>query len=386
MSATALQNSQRGVAEGADNSHPGISFTGGNSSMDIPRECSGKQQEPASLIGTHPCHNQHEDQTATDSLIPLHSVLAPECTVNFVSPMGNIQDGVRATDSVHCAPGYALYDPVQHQPSPQTAQTSTALILPPCITYDAGTNIRPLHNDLSTVSHGSAKEVIDCNPKTEAMQPLQLSQLSPSRIQSTVLDVSRFEDAVSSSDFTCADSPTPSVDQLYLAQCAVQPTSPTPSSSAYTAPRSFFSLNSPRNAHTTTVPSPVQCPVHSDSATNPAGSTKQHPDASCCSPKSEHHDPDSCDVTTRYSMSPQQPMRSGSGGQEPQPHCDIFPDSVQHPFERTSAHQVLSPFMSRLRLSYNLDAVPHMCNSKKHCASCVLSRCSCSTLYLTIKS
>lgn len=357
------QPDSRPMAEGLKSSHGGVSFAGSSSSLgtgDSPRErtrvCTKQQDSIAEVRMQHSDLTQDSTAAGSDSLIPAQSMLVPEASVNFACPAIVSAGTERGT-------GHSLLPRriVPEQLSQQETALSTTVItymtrgtapVPTLTPSNTSRNSQPVASHaLSSVTPGSANRAWEGRPTSDAVQPLQLSRLSPSRLQGNVLDVSRFEDAVSSSAFTAeaTDSPTHSADQLYLAQYALQATSPTPSSSAFTAPRSY--LNSPvQQLHAANSGSALQL---SDLDAQQRF-TQQPLDVACCSPRSALQDPGSDNISARCSMSPEQPMRSFSGAQEPKPHCDIFPAVIQQAFRRTVPRQVmLSTEFSLIRSASN---------------------------------
>lgn len=333
----------RPMAEGSESVHEGTSFTGSSANL-----------APAPRGELSACtKQQHGLQEATaggsGGLILSHSMLAAADSVNFSCPAV-----IAASDAGDGFTSGLISQqlPVQEQVSEREAALSTAVIAYAASGAAVEHASAPAGGDrhtqtvspraLTSVTPTSANRAPNLGPTHAAVQPLQLSRLSPSRMQGNILDVSRFEDAVSSSAFTAAatDSPTNSADQLYFADNEAQTASPTPSSSVFTAPRSY--LNSPVQQLHAVQSGPVLPLAEMDHSSQRALS--QHSLGATSWEglhRSAPHDLCSGDITVRCSMSPQQPTRSGSGTQEPQPHCDIFPAVASQAFRRTPPQQVL---------------------------------------------
>ena len=327
----------RPMAEGMESSHGGVSFAGSSTNL-VP--------EPGERAGSstkqlHDCQDKTAG-SASGSLILSHSMLAPPDSVNLSCPaiVGAASDTAGDSSGLISQRVH-----VRQQASAREAALSTAVIaytessaaVGRAPVYAGGNrNTQPVGpHALATVTPRSGNRTQDPGPMCAAVQPLQLSRLSPSRLQGNMLDVSRFEDAVSSSACTApmTDSPTYSTDQQYFADNEAQAASPTPSSSAFTAPCSYLSSRGQelRSAQSGSVPL----------FTGHHGSAQQSLGDAFCSPRGGLQDPYSRDFTARHSMSPQQPTRSGSGAQEPQPHCDIFPALAAQASTRTIPQQVL---------------------------------------------
>jgi hypothetical protein len=332
-----------GVAEGREIPHEGISFEGTSANAFQGgglRARFGKRPGSDADAAMRTQNSPLEATVASDSLAPSCPILVPYDSVDTACQA--VLAGCPATASqADSAWSPQAQNVVQeHLTAEETGRSTAVIVYSPLGPGIASIPVLPAAiprlgpQALSSRSPTAScipgtppkAQVGNAGPNNDVIEPLQRSSRIPSRLQFKLLDISRFEDAVSMTTFAAAaaarDNRNSTMNQQYE-KCAAHAASPTRSSYAFTAPQNSLSRPS-QQLHTAHSHSALQC-----FAEEPCCPQQQLLNVDHCSHRSRLNNAEICSISNSSIMSPQRPSSGEAVARESRPLCGVSPPLSQ---------------------------------------------------------